>query len=139
MTQDEIDTLAKDIIDDSKWWTRLYMRWTVVYWMMTIFAAGTAVTAAIKNVLPSHSSAGGISKTDITILALALLSTISTAMQAVMKPALMADAYRDGDLIMQGARFDYLASEKTQSDLDKLLAAWHKATDLLPRRMNSGK
>lgn len=50
---------AKSIVLDAEWYQVLWMRWTVTDWFFGLLAAGTAVTAAVKNAFSSHNSAAG--------------------------------------------------------------------------------
>ena len=45
---------------DSKKYEILWMRWTVVDWVLGLLAAGTAITAATKNAFTTHSQAAAV-------------------------------------------------------------------------------
>ena len=118
---------------DAKWFQRLYIRWTVVYWAFTLFSSGTAVSAAIKSSLPSQraiSPSGTV--LDWVVLTLATLTVLSTVMVGVLKPEVQANAYRAGDLILQKALMTYEFSQKDPEDSRVLLAEWNRAIDFLP-------
>ena len=41
--------VVAEVRADAHWFSVLYMRWTVTYWVLTLLAAGTAITTALKS------------------------------------------------------------------------------------------
>ena len=130
---------ADKIREDSKWYRRLYMRWTVVYWVLTLCAAGTAVSAAIKSAYSSMhpvsasgvNAAGMAAYLDMPVIWLAAITVVATALQGVMRADQLADRYRFGDLLLQTAIMKFDFSPRTENDLSNLLAAWEHAQQML--------
>ncbi len=128
---------AQAIVLDSEWYEILWKRWTVTDWILGLLAAGTAVTAAVKNAFSSHNTnTGGTTGTastqvDRAVMLFAALSVVATTLDAKMHPAQMAERYRQGDLLLQDAIMDYRLSAKTEADLDALRLTWHQAQKIL--------
>jgi hypothetical protein len=51
---EDVPKRIKWIMLDAKTYEILRMRWTVVDWVLGLFATGTAVTAAMKNAFTAH-------------------------------------------------------------------------------------
>jgi hypothetical protein len=128
---------AKSIVLDAEWYQVLWMRWTVTDWFFGLLAAGTAVTAAVKNAFSSHNSTiGGTTGSastqfDRAVMLFAALSVVATTLDAKMHPAQLAERYRQGDLLLQDAIMDYRLSTKSDDDLDTLRVTWHQAQKIL--------
>jgi hypothetical protein len=110
-----------------------WQNWTVRDWILSLLAAGTAITAALKNAFSSHKQAetgndrnpprGTASVTvDNWVMTFAALTVIATTLDSKMRASTQAERYRRGDLILQYAPMDYLAN----NDKKALLAPWHK-------------
>jgi hypothetical protein len=128
---------ARGIFYDAQWYQVLWMRWTVTDWIFGLLAAGTAVTAAVKNAFSSHNTQNGNQGTSVstqfdrTVMLFAALSVIATTLDAKMHPAQLAERYRQGDLMLQEATMDYRHSQRTPADEKDLLVAWHQAQRIL--------
>jgi hypothetical protein len=119
------------IYTDAFWFHENYMRWSVVDWALTAFAAGTAVSAAIKNAYSVKQDKQDASKLDIALMILAVLAVLATTFDAKLHAGQLAEQYRKGDLILQDAKMRF---EKHIDDYDaqeKLLLEWQKAEDIL--------
>jgi hypothetical protein len=134
---------ANYIFYDAKWYEVLWMRWTAVDWVLTLLAAGTAVTAAVKNAFSAHSqaqdkAAGGDGapsanspKIDRVVMWFAALTIVATTLDAKIHPAQLAERYRQGDLLLQDSIMDYRHSPKLPADDEALLVSWHQAQKIL--------
>jgi hypothetical protein len=129
------------IVADAKWYERLWMRWTVVDWLLSLCAAGTAIAAAIKNGYNVHvqavADAAKVTNPsppkglDNWVMILAALTIIATVLDGRMHASQQAEHYRMGDLLLQDAIMDYRGSQKTPDDRKALLSSWHRAQDIL--------
>jgi hypothetical protein len=92
---------------DSKKYEILWMRWTVVDWVLGLLAAGTAITAAMKNAFTTHSQAAAVAaaaaanppssvslKVDMVVMIFAVLTIVATTLDAKMHAAQSAERYR---------------------------------------------
>jgi hypothetical protein len=123
---------VKLIYSDAYWFHQLYMRWTVVDWVLTFLATGTAISAVIKNSYSVKSAATAyLSPFDKILIILAVLTVLETTFDGKLHAGQLADKYRYGDLILQGAKIDYAASQKTNADKEALRQKWHDAQDYL--------
>jgi hypothetical protein len=108
--EDPNGDLVKMIYYDASWFHKLYVRWTITDWSLTFLAAGTAVSAAIKN---TYSSKKGIenslSSIDIILIVLAVLTVLATTFDGKLHAAQLAEKYRWGDLHLQTAKFAYVS------------------------------
>ena len=117
---------------DAGWFHKLYVRWTITDWSLTFLAAGTAVSAAIKNTYSSKTNAQTeLSWIDILLIVLAVMTVLATTFDGKLHAAQLADKYRYGDLHLQTAKFIYAASAKDADAKARLLAAWREAQDYL--------
>ena len=124
--------VAQLIFIDAYWFHELYMRWTVVDWLLTFLATGTAISAVIRNSVSAKSGAATeLSKWDILLIILALFAVLASAFDAKLHAGILAEKYRQGDLILQGAKIDYSASDKGQVAKDALRQKWHEAQNIL--------
>jgi uncharacterized membrane protein YgcG len=134
------DRLVVLIYTDAYWFKQLYMRWTVVDWALTAFAAGTAVSAAIKNAYSvKQDKQDAPSKLDITLMILAVLAVLATTFDAKLHAGQLAEQYRKGDLILQDAKMHFEKNPNDPAAKDKLLAEWQKAEDILESPQPIGK
>ena len=139
-TTEQLPELVKRIVNDSGWYETLWMRWTVTDWVLTLLAAGTAITAAVKNAFSSHNqavaqaagnTAQSSSKIDKWVMVFAALTIIATTLDAKMHAGQLAERYRMGDLLLQDAIMDYRGSDRGPDAEQTLLAAWHQAQRIL--------
>jgi hypothetical protein len=129
------------IVADAKWYERLWMRWTVVDWLLSLCAAGTAIAAAVKNGYNVHvqavadaakeRNASPPKGLDNCVMILAALTVVATVLDGRMHASQQAERYRMGDLLLQDAIMDYRGSQKTDDDRKALLSNWHRAQDIL--------
>jgi hypothetical protein len=146
---------VKAVLYDQKVYEWEWQNWMVADWVFTLLAAGTAITAAVKNAFSSHaqsqaalteeelnklpepdkaaamkkakeSSSRGNS-VDKWVMAFAGLTVVATTLNAKLQAGTQADRYRRGDLILQSAKMDYLSTNDTKA----LLASWHQAQRVL--------
>lgn len=139
-TTEQVPELVKQIMNDAGWYQTLWMRWTVTDWVLTLLAAGTAITAAVKNAFSSHNqavaqatgrTAQSSSKIDKWVMVFAALTIIATTLDAKMHAGQLAERYRMGDLLLQDAIMDYRGSDRTPPAEQTLLTAWHQAQRIL--------
>ena len=145
-TTEYVPDQVKSIINDAQWYEVLWMRWTVTDWVLTLLAAGTAITAAVKNAFSTHNQAqaqaaaaavGGPApvqtsgKVDKWVMVFAALTIIATTLDSKMHASQQAERYRMGDLLLQDGIMDYRLSKRTDVDQDNLLAVWHQAQKIL--------
>ena len=119
-----------------------WMNWLVTDWVLSLMAAGTAISAAIKNAFSSHNLAKAQIKAqedgttppvpkssgvDTAVMVLAALTVIATTLDAKMHATQQADRYRRSDLILQDAIGDY----KNNADREALIKAWHQSQRVL--------
>jgi hypothetical protein len=117
---------------DAVWFHKLYVRWTITDWSLTFLAAGTAVSAAIKNTYSSKTNAvTALSWIDLFLIVLAVMTVLATTFDGKLHAAQLAEKYRYGDLHLQTAKFIYAASNKDAEAKAKLLASWREAQDFL--------
>jgi hypothetical protein len=133
-----VSEAAKSIFYDAKWYEILWERWTVVDWLLSLLAAGTAVTAAVKNAFSAHTQTGSpegdqgsSAKVDRVVMWFAALTVVATTLDAKIHPAQLAERYRQGDLLLQDAIMDYRHSPKGPADEEALLNVWHQAQRIL--------
>lgn len=120
------------IYTDAYWFHENYMRWSVVDWALTAFAAGTAVSAAIKNAYSvKQEKQDAPSKVDITLMILAVLAVLATTFDAKLHAGQLAEQYRKGDLILQDAKMRFEKHINDPDAQEKLLAEWQRAEDIL--------
>lgn len=123
------------IYDDAAAYHLLWMRWTFTDWLLTFFAAGTAVSAAIKNAYSvrqeKQDKAGWF---DITLMVLAVLAVLATTFDAKLHAAQLAEQYRAGDLILQNAEMTYAQSDKSDEAKAQLLKQWLTAQSILQQK-----
>jgi hypothetical protein len=124
--------LAQRISNDAIWFHELWVRWLLTDWGLTFFAAGSAVTAAIKNAYSSKSAAQAApSKMDLLVGFLAVGAVLASTFAAKLHASEFADLYRYGDLTLQDAKASYLydlSSGQSQADATKALyVAWQDA------------
>lgn len=139
--RDSPNSNAVDMIFlDATWFHKLYIRWSIIDWSLTFLAAGTAVSAAIKNTYSSKTDATpSLSWLDILLIVLAVLTVLATTFDGKLHASQLAEKYRAGDLRLQEAKIDYAASNKDQDAKNKLLAAWHEAQDILESSFSAVK
>jgi hypothetical protein len=130
------------IVADAQWYSILWMRWIVVYWVLTLLAAGTAISTAIRSAYTTQHPAakGGTplpSSFDGWLMGLAATTVIATVLLGAMRPDQAADRYRFGDLLLQDALTDYSASQKQDPDVRALLSSWHQAQQVLEGGMGA--
>ena len=117
---------------DASWFHKLYVRWTLTDWSLTFLAAGTAVSAAIKNTYSSKTNAATeLSWVDLLLIVLAVLTVLATTFDGKLHAAQLAEKYRYGDLRLQTAKFIYAASNKDAEAKAQLLASWREAQEFL--------
>jgi hypothetical protein len=119
------------IYTDAYWFHENYMRWSAVDWALTAFAAGTAVSAAIKNAYSVKQDKQDASNLDIALMILAVFAVLATTFDAKLHAGQLAEQYRKGDLILQDAKMRF---EKHINDADaqeKLLLEWQRAENIL--------
>jgi hypothetical protein len=152
---DQYEPAVKAVLWDQKVYEWEWQNWTVADWVFTLLAAGTAITAAVKNAFSSHAQSQAalteeelnkLSDTDKAavikkvvesssrgnavdkwVMAFAGLTVVATTLNAKLQAGTQADRYRRGDLILQSARMDYLSNNDTKA----LLASWHQAQRVL--------
>jgi hypothetical protein len=128
--------LAHRIFNDALWFHELWIRWLLTDWGLTFFAAGSAVTAAIKNAYSSKSGVQtNLSRMDLAVAILAVGAVLASTFEAKLHASELADRYRYGDLKLQDAKAQYLydlSSGKSQTDATKsLYEAWKDAQKYL--------
>jgi hypothetical protein len=117
---------------DATWFHKLYVRWSITDWTLTFLAAGTAVSAAIKNTYSSKTApTTSLSWLDILLIVFAVMTVLASTFDAKLHAGQLADKYRAGDLHLQKAKVDYEASKKDADAIEKLRLAWHEAQDIL--------
>ena len=145
IVKDAVPDNVKYIFVDAKQYEVLWMRRTVTDWALGLFAAGTAIAAAVKNAFSAHNQAQsqsqgnaniGRSQTstniDRVVMVCAALAVIATTLDAKMHAAQTAERYRQGDLLLQDAIMDYrLSTESAQDKERELLEVWHQAQRIL--------
>jgi hypothetical protein len=77
------DSPNSNVVDmiflDASWFHKLYIRWSLTDWSLTFLAAGTAVSAAIKNTYSSKTDATtSLSWIDILLIVLAVMTVLAT-------------------------------------------------------------
>ncbi len=146
-TNEQLPDVVKKIIDDAGWYHTLWTRWTLTDWVLTLLAAGTAISAAVKNAFSAHNQAqaertGEVSKwssrVDRWVMIFAALTIIATTLDGKMHAAQQAERYRLGDLLLQDAIMDYRGSSKRDADVQNLLDRWHEAQSILEGRVTIG-
>lgn len=128
--------LVQRISDDWLWFHELWIRWLLTDWGLTFFAAGTVVTAAIKNAYSSKSGVqNNLSGMDLAVAVLAVGAVLASTFQAKLHASELADRYRYGDLKLQDGKAQYLydlSSGKTPSEAAKsLFETWQDAQKYL--------
>jgi hypothetical protein len=132
-TRDDPNSNLVDMIYlDASWFHKLYVRWSITDWSLTFLAAGTAVSAAIKNTYASKTDANvSLSSIDILLIVLAVMTVLATTFDGKLHAGQLAEKYRAGDLHLQTAKFIYAASNKDAEAKAKLLASWREAQEIL--------
>jgi hypothetical protein len=125
---------------------KLYMRYLVMYWFLSICAAGTAISTAIKtaydsvhNSVPTGQAAANTQTAAIPrefdgwILGLTVSTVVATVLLTTIQPHETSDRFRFGQLLIEKAlvRYDTRLGEKTQADVDALIEAYNHAQDML--------
>lgn len=133
--EDPDGDIVKMVYYDAAWFHKLYVRWTITDWTLTFLAAGTAVSAAIRNTYSSkkgtEGSASSMSSIDIILIVLAVLTVLATTFDGKLHAAQLAEKYRWGDLHLQTAKFYYAAHKDDHDAKEQLLTAWREAQDYL--------
>lgn len=146
-TNEQVPDVVKKIIDDAGLYHTLWTRWTLTDWVLTLLAAGTAISAAVKNAFSAHTQAqaeraGEVlkssSRVDRWVMILAALTIIATTLDGKMHAAQQAERYRLGDLLLQDAIMDYRGSQQRDADVQNLLERWHEAQSILEGRVMTG-
>ena len=120
--------VVKLVYTDANVFHQLYMRWTVVDWVLTFLATGTAIGAVIKNSNSVKSEiANNLSWVDKLLIILAVLTVLATTFDGKLHAGQLADRYRAGDLILQAATAEYAGSQKQDEDKALLLKRWKEA------------
>jgi hypothetical protein len=97
--------LAHPIFIVALWFHELWTGWLLADWGLTFFAAGSAVTAVIKN---AHSSRSGVQtnlpKMDRAMAILAIGAVLASTFEARLHASELGDLYRYRDLKLQDAK-----------------------------------
>jgi hypothetical protein len=129
---DPNSNLVDMIYLDASWFHKLYVRLSITDWSLTFLAAGTAVSAAIKNTYASKADANAsLSSIDILLIVLAVLTVLGTTFDGKLHAGQLAEKYKAGDLHLQTAKFIYAASNKDADAKAKLLASWSETQEIL--------
>ena len=94
------------IIADAQTYSTLWQRWIVTYWVLTVLAAGTAISTAIRSAYTTqHPAVGKYGaplpvKLDGWLIGLAAGTVVATVLLGAMRPEETADRYRFGDLLL---------------------------------------
>jgi hypothetical protein len=123
--------VVKLIFTDAYWFHELYVRWTVVDWILTFLATGTALSAVIKNAYSVKTGAADLSRLDKLLIVLAVLTVLATTFDGKLHAGQLAEKYRAGDLILQEAKIDYAGSTKDAAAVTALKNKWHEAQNKL--------
>jgi hypothetical protein len=123
--------VVKLIFTDAYWFHELYVRWTVVDWILTFLATGTALSAVIKNAYSVKTGASDLSRLDKLLIVLAVLTVLATTFDGKLHAGQLAEKYRAGDLILQEAKIDYAGSTKDAAAVTALKNKWHEAQNKL--------
>ena len=123
---------VSDYANEYHW---LYVRWTFTDWLLTFFAAGTAVSAAIKNAYSvKQDKQDTASWLDLTLMVLAVLSVLATTFDAKVHADQLADQYRAADLRLQDAEMQFIHSSKDGAAQETLFKAWEDAHTILEQK-----
>jgi hypothetical protein len=123
--------LAQMLFDDTAEFHRMYWGWTIVDWVLTFFAAGTAVAATMKNTYSVQQGQAEPSWLDKTLMVLAILAVLASTFDAKLHASQLAVENRLGDLTMQRAEMQWAYSAKGDPDKKAFLDQWGKAEDFL--------
>jgi hypothetical protein len=126
------------LFDDAAEFHRMYWGWTIVDWVLTFFAAGTAVAATMKNTYSVQQNQSEPSWLDKTLMVLAILAVLASTFDAKLHASDLAVEYRLGDLAMQRAKMDWANSAKDAAAKKAFLDQWKVAENYLqPSTINT--